>query len=1259
MGLGDLFKKLTSKGDEHQVIDNLSKALAPLDIINKGLAARAQSYVVNGDHIDVLLELERHPYHDAAVLLGKPGTLTWWWPSQLSTDKLADTHKTTIKAASQSRSLVYQHAGVQLGAEPLVRLGKLLSAACKNANITRTTDALPEWFLYLIHDGLYSSFEDTGKLNTLEARPGWSVAFLQSLLAVDEIAPERVLPAIFDRKDVESYYVDRLSNLLSLPDLKDYLYDHPAWVEALPAQLSSDGTITLLRALGQDERLKDFYTALLVKLALHSGKGIRTEADRQLGTIDSSQSSKKMDALIALFKAGSNPERVRATELLARSGAAARPLLAEALAHETAKTVQQALQQALARIDTEAGAQTAPQADIPPFTPYPEVSLGESALQLLLNNHRVKLEETREGMEAELALNREMRVAMNWQKQLYQRWVKISEQDIEQVLAIINGQRAGKFHIDAYQFLAYDNALIKLPEFNIMHAIRIVQGLSKERYFAFHVLRQWCSEPVLRQLDLRSFADALKRAGHPEPERQIATLCFTSNWDRGFLDYLEPDQIWPFFVDHLDFIKEALGLIPSQAERYREFTPAQGLAVLATFPVLPAALLPALLELALGDSKTYRNEVQSILAKLPDVRTHAEGALAHSKSEIRITAAEWLAEIGDAASIPALTSTLKQEKRETVRAALLTTLEKLGGDISAYLSPAILLKEAEKGLGAKPPASLAWFNFAALPTAVWADGSPVDPKIIQWWVILACKLKEPASNGLLNRYITLLSRDSQAQLGSYILYSFIAQDTRHPTESEADTIAQAEAPARLQMCLGWYKSYPDYYGNYKEYTLEKAYADIKRERLAVYLGSAIADKGILALTWATTGHVLVSTLQQYMKEHYQRRSQIEAMLMAAANSDDPVIIQLLLSISRRYRTASVQLKARELVQVIADRNGWSRDELADRTIPTAGFDETGILTLYYGERIYTARMDQGFKIVLRSPEGKEIKALPEARKTDDPELIKEAKTQFGSSKKELKQVVDLQTQRLYEAMCAGRQWPVAEWRAYLLAHPIMNRLLQQLVWEEVKGDQALQTFRPTEDGSLINLDDDEVELAESSMIRLTHAAILAPEVAAAWLKHFKDYKVKPLFTQMTHRLPDLAEIKDANDPAAIASPTAIENRQGWVTDTFTFRGAMTKRGYQRAQAEDGGCFFSYFKEFNSLGVSVNVDFTGNSLPEENRPAVLYGLSFESTVGKSWNRRQLNLVDVPPILLAEAYADYHAVAAACVGYDPEWKKKSPW
>lgn len=391
-----------------------------------------------------------------------------------------------------------------------------------------------------------------------------------------------------------------------------------------------------------------------------------------------------------------------------------------------------------------------------------------------------------------------------------------------------------------------------------------------------------------------------------------------------------------------------------------------------------------------------------------------------------------------------------------------------------------------------------------------------------------------------------------------------------------------------------------------------------------------------------------------MRDHYPRRSQIEAMISAAANSNEPLVIQLLLSIARRHRTASVQTRARELVEQIAQRNGWSADELADRTIPSAGFDESGVLTLHYGERLFTARLDAALKLELCNPDGKVVKALPEPRKSDDPALIKEAKSQFSTSKKELKQVIDLQSQRLYEAMCAARLWPVGEWREYLQQHPIMGHLLQRLVWAEVGADGATRLFRPTEDGSLIDLDDDEVELADDSRIRLAHAALVDGETAKGWVRHFKDYKVKPLFAQMSRQLPEIAP--EAADPA---SDNSIGDRLGWLSDTFTLRGVLTKLGYQRAAAEDGGFFDHYFKEFTSLGLRVSIGFTGNCLPEENVPAALTRLAFEK-IGRRWSSGDnLPLADIPPVLLAETYADYRAAADACVGFDPQWEKKTPW
>ena len=119
----------------------------------------------------------------------------------------------------------------------------------------------------------------------------------------------------------------------------------------------------------------------------------------------------------------------------------------------------------------------------------------------------------------------------------------------------------------------------------------------------------------------------------------------------------------------------------------------------------------------------------------------------------------------------------------------------------------------------------------------------------------------------------------------------------------------------------------------------------------------------------------------------------------------------------------------------------------------------------------------------------------------------------------------------------------------------------------------------------------------------------------------------------------------------------IDDRLGWLTDSFTLRSVLTKLGYGRDDIEDGGCFYGYHKCFSSLNIYINIEFSGSMLPEENIPAVLYNLYFSNK--KGFKDKAIALDKLPKVLLAEGYANYIAVANACNGFDPNWKDKLIW
>ena len=1226
----------------------LKKGLAALNLISSGLWQRACDFVCAGGDPAVLLELQAAAPL-AGSLLGKPGRIDGYFHPQ----DLGRLEGARAAESLRHRQQFYAQADVSaMEAEVLVRLGKLMQAADQGQSLERCGAPVPDWLHYLVNDALHASFSETRARATVVNRRGWSAALLARLLLAEGEAEMAALQMVFERSAIREYERDSaLAFLLAPGALDEYMLARASLVERLPALLSSSGELLLARRLGGAPALADAFSAVLVRLAVDSGKAVRTMAAPYMAAIPQEH---RVALLRQCLLTGKTDERVQAAELLARGlGPEQSAMLAEALAKETSKPVQAALRNALSWLGaaSDAGKGELPDAPMPAMPPA--AMLGDEALELLLANHAALLARYRADAQQEIDENRSGEHRYKWRQERLKRYEGLNPAWLEGAIRVLNGEgskaNAGPMKNSLlHEPIEYQGKLSALPEFGLLQMARwiVASRQNSHQFWQDAFFQQWLARQDLAAFDLRLLDQAMRDAG--DDNDSVATACMASNWHGARpQQMLAPGLVWPLLAERPELIEQGLGL--RAAERRGSVLPELGttLELLATFPVVPAQWLPRMMELALGEGRQHRATAQQILGKMPDIGKRVAESLESGKQELRIGAARWLADLGHRASVPALYQALHKETRETVIAAILTALEKLGEDLSPRLSPAVLLGEARKGLKGKAPVGLAWFPWERLPACRWNDGTPVGAEILRWWVVLACKLKEPGGNALLLRYLGLLDEASRAALGETMLRLFIEQDVRGPSLEVATAEATALAPQQYQSYQDDARRYPEYYAEKGKLTLDQVFDEIRRARMAEYLGSAIGEKGILALAAHAPGHVAVSLLQGYLRDHYPRRAQIEAMLDALADGMDAAVIQLLLGIARRYRTASVKEKAGQLVERIAQGKGWTRDQLGDRTIPSAGFDDAGRLDLSYGERVFVVTLDGAMKPVLRNAEGKEIKALPEPRQDESAELAREAKQQLAVCKKELKQIIAMQTARLYEAMCTGRAWPAQEWREYLLQHPVAGRLVQTLVW--ISDEDGVQTLlRPGDDGSLLDANDDEVTPGEAASLRLAHASLMTPEQVAAWQRHFKDYKVKPLFEQLAHQLPE----------ASLMAGSEIADREGWVGDTFGLRSAFGQRGYLRGAAEDGGIFTEYHKDFPSVALRAVIEFSGSALPEELVPAALQTLAFYR-LPQAWGDTPLALSDVPPVLLAETYADYHAVASLCGGYDPQWGSKVPW
>jgi hypothetical protein len=744
---------------------------------------------------------------------------------------------------------------------------------------------------------------------------------------------------------------------------------------------------------------------------------------------------------------------------------------------------------------------------------------------------------------------------------------------------------------------------------------------------------------LINGADLRTVAALMESSFEPNELAKHAL-------NAGVSEDLPAEAVWPYLAAHFDVLDQALGQVA--ATEFRDPPILNALNLLRVFPKLPARYFNTVLTHALSSKKSFNKPARALLLGIDGIEQRLLPFLSDTKQDIRSGVAEMLGAIGAESAVEPMKKALGKEKSELVRAALLGALRRLNIDISSYVSPEILVKEAAAGLKGKKVKEIGWLAQDTLPALTWASGGAVPPEVPRWWIALAGKLAQPGGNALFSLWLDQLTPESAEALGRHILGSFLRYDAAHCSEDEANAHAKANAQQRYEQ----YQEYAKRWNNefYRSYTYERAFADLRAEKLGIYLNNAHADRGILGLAVRAEGTFAVQMVRTYMRDHYRRTSQVKALTEYLSGNTSAAALQLLLSIARRHRTNAVQVLAQALVERLADERNWTTDELADRTIPTAGLDERGILDLEIGSRVYQARLDAEDVLTLYNPDGKVVKSLPQVSEGPDKESAAEAKKMLANAKKELKQVHEFQAKRLYEALCVGRRWQVADWQRFLLEHPIVGRLVQRLVWLGLDAQgQIVASFRPLEDLSLTDYSDGAVDPASFAAVQLAHRSLFTSEQSEAWKQHLDDYKVEPLFNQL-----DRPVLKSG-------AGSSIEDRSGHLIEAFKLRGTAQKLGYDRAQAEDGGWFTQYIKPFAGVAINAVIEFSGSPLPEENRTVALVAAKFvRARKGqRSSYGVQLALNDVPPVLLSEVWNDFHQIAAAGSGFDADWRSKVGW
>lgn len=1252
---------------DSKFLKQVIRELQLLAELNEALAVKAIRYVVDGSDEDVLLELVGKNQADEALLLSH----TQWSHAH---SKWAQVRKAMKERASLLRS------EYDVPAELYIRLAEVyLHARLETNTKADGPTGWPDWLTTLIAEYELCSREDERT-----DKPLWPLAEIEEMLTLRELPTDLFLRAMLNEEERHAiqvgsrYYWYANHGMVLYSGWPEHFTKHLDAVRELLSVPDAKNRLHALEFLLRNNF--DFLSVvdLLVEFATSSSKMVREQSLPILKKLKK-DARPLLEKTLAEGKAAERHEAVNA--LWKIYGDDAEELLRNHLETESSDRVKQTLNKLLAAPVSEAESDmTASDFELSPVeVETGKVELTEAAKEGLKghfdNAHKKQMAHYEQLMQQFKSPNRPKWLTKPVKPK------PMTTSLFNELIDFVEGKKANKTSTQLRQFLWQADQpgdWLGPPDVKLIHLIRLAHAweelhidrgrdsdsihwyptTSIDRY------RSRCEEPF----DLRAVAACIAELPNGKDAARKLTISWLANNNNyyNFLDW-EKEAVWPLFAENLDVLEQMLGASPNLAGNYQNYDYSwstkrrNAFRVLAMFPKLPAQFVPILWDIALGEAKTDRPLAQAALEKVPNKATKIIVALGDGKQGVRAAAADWLAEIGDKEAIEPLKEAFRKEKRELVKGRIMVALERLGADVNEFMNREKLLEESKKGLEKKRPKGMEWIPLDRFPAVHWQDsGEEVDSRIIQWWIVQCVQQKQPASSPLIRRYLQMCRETEAMGLAKFILQTWITHDTRTLSHEECSERAKADAKSQWKS----YGKHPWYKDRYKNE--EGLYKELYQTYSNNCIGSAIDQKGMLAIVAAAGGRDCVRLAEQYVRKHMgQRLAQSKALVEVLSWIDHPMAIQVLLSISNRFKTKALQKLAGEHVQALADREGWTLDELADRTIPDGGFaretDEDGepigteaVLTLDYGSRSFTVTLNDELQPVVTNEDGKVLKNPPAPGKNDDAEQAKAAKKSFSEAKKIVKDVIKQQTIRMYEGLCTQRVWNYEDWKRFLADHPIMGRLCTRLIWCAYEGEDFVTSFRPLEDGSFTNEQDDEVTLNPNSQIRLAHTCNLPKEVGDAWLQHLEDYDITPLFEQFGRETYELPEDRK-ND-------TDINDFMGHMLTTFQLRGKATKLGYIRGEIIDGGGFNTYNKPFPSLGLQAEVEFTGSYVPEEDLSAALISLYFTKlkSDGQSdytYQTIKLPLSKVPPVLLSECYNDLKQMAAMGTGFDEAWQNKS--
>lgn len=360
---------------------------------------------------------------------------------------------------------------------------------------------------------------------------------------------------------------------------------------------------------------------------------------------------------------------------------------------------------------------------------------------------------------------------------------------------------------------------------------------------------------------------------------------------------------------------------------------------------------------------------------------------------------------------------------------------------------------------------------------------------------------------------------------------------------------------------------------------------------------------------------------------------VTGLEVLARIGSDPALMGLH-GIAQKVKFKGLQDKAREKMDEIAARRGFTAEELADRLVPDLELDDDGSKVLDFGARSFRVGFDEALAPFVVDPAGRRLSDLPKPNAKDDAALAGPAVEAWKAMKKDARTLASLQITRLELAMGTARRWSALDFEAFLVRHPLMVHLVRRLVWAVYDGDRAATTFRVAEDRTFASIDDDPFALPPGAVVGAVHRLELSDADAATWSARLADYELAQPFPQLTR---EVFPLTDAERRAS-----SLERFDGQRVESKKLLG-LQSRGWRRGTPQDAGLYHEFGKPITrGLGawLSFEPGIAVGSMEWGDPVQELRAVDFAPDA-PSFGRRPAKartLGELPPVVVSEVIRD---------------------